>query len=132
MGNLIERIYLGDRYCKRILIDSERASVGIQVNVISFLRPGTVSWDFYADEDIVGAWLCFEDVVTIRFDPPGPLPNDAILSLQAVVGEKNTTFSILVGSVSENGKSSEIEIRIIAKSLSLKSPEQMASYFVDD
>ncbi len=132
MSNIVERLYLGDRYCKRILIDSERASVGIQVSVISFLRAGTPSWDFYTDEDIIGGWLCFENVKSIQFDPPGLIPNDAINGLRIVNGENETNFSIFISSVSGSGKSSEVEVRILAESLSIRTPAQMASLFVDD
>lgn len=49
----LESIYLGDRACKAILIDSWNNRVAIQVTVISRVRPGTKSWNFYTDADIL-------------------------------------------------------------------------------
>src|SRR6266487_4039315 len=78
---LLQTIYLGDRGCKAVLIDSWNQRVAIQATVISRLKSGTKTWDFYSDEDIKDGWLVFSHVQSVRFEPPGPLPNDFINSV---------------------------------------------------
>lgn len=48
----LQTIYLGDRACKAVLIDSWAKRVAIQINVISRIRPRAKPWDFYTEADI--------------------------------------------------------------------------------
>lgn len=125
--NLLKSIYLGDRTCKALLIDSWNQRVEIQVDIISRLRPGTQAWDFYAERDIKDGRLVFRDVRNIRFEPSGPLPNDYIIDVSvseigAPGDSVNYAFGISVGSVDSAGNSTEVHLRIEASGLHLEDP----------
>ena len=78
----LRTIYLGDRACKALLIDSWKQRVAIQVDSISRLRPGSKTWDFYAEGDIDDGWLVFSGVRSLRFEPSGPLPTTSSMIFQ--------------------------------------------------
>ena len=124
---LLTSIYFGDRACKALLIDSWKKRVAIQVDVISRLRPGAKTWDFYTDADIKDGWLVFTGVRAIRFEPSGPLPNDLIndISVKPIhspVGEFAYLFELSIGSVGDTGDSTEVWVRIEAGRLHLEDP----------
>ena len=123
----LESIYLGDRACKALLIDSWKKRVAIQVNFISRLKPGTKTWEFYTDADIKDGWLVFSDVRSLRFEPPGPLPNDLIndVSVQMIdliEGQRCCLFELSISSVDESGNSTEVLVRINASRIHLEDP----------
>jgi hypothetical protein len=126
---ILDSIYLGDRACKAVLIESWRRRVAIQVDVISRLKPGTEVWDFYADADIKDGWLVFTDVRNIRFEPAGPLPNDlindvSVEALDSIGGQSSYLFALSVGSVDDRGYSTELVIHIEASGLHLQDPSR--------
>ena len=128
-NEFLESIYLGDRACKALLIDSWNQRVAIQVTVISRVRPGTKTWNFYTDADIKDGWIVFSDVRSLRFEPAGPLPNDhiEIVSVQLidVVREKGWwLFELSTGSVDETGHSTEVLVRIEASRVHLEDPQK--------
>lgn len=91
MNPVLKSVYLGDRACKAVLIDSWRKRVAIQVDVISRLQPGAKTWDFYTDEDIKDGWLVFTGIRSVRLEPAGPLPNDLInqVSVRPTAGDSD-------------------------------------------
>lgn len=119
-------IYLGDRACKAILIDGWEQRVSFQVNLISRLRPGTTTWNFYTDADIENGWLVFTDVQSICFDPSGPIPNDFINDVEVkpipLGGKAAWRFELSISSVGERGISTEVIIRIEANGFHLEDP----------
>ena len=122
-------IYLGDRACKALLIDSWNNRVAIQVNVISRVRPGAKTWDFYTGGDIKDGWLVFSDVRSLRFEPSGPIPNDFIndLSVQLIdldEGKRSCLFELSISSVDEFGNSTEVLVRIEASRIHLEDPQK--------
>jgi len=124
---LLRTIYLGDRACKAILIESWKRRVAIQVDVISRLRPGTETWDYYTGGDVVDGWLVFCDVRNICFEPSGPVPNDYINNIAVqeieVSGDKPMyLFGLSVGSVDAIGGSKEVLIKIEAGSMVIEDP----------
>ena len=126
---LLQTIYLGDQACKKVLIDSWNRRVAIQATVISRLRPGAKTWDFYSDADITDGWLVFSDVDSVRFEPSGPLPNDlindiSVKPLDSQGGEPAYLFEISIGSgsVHATGKWTEVLVRIEASRLHLEDP----------
>ncbi len=124
---LLKSIYLGDRGCKAVLIDSWNHRVAIQVTVISRLKPGAKIWDFYTGADITDGRLVFSDVRSVRFDPPGPLPNDLIneVSVKAIDSpEKQPSylFELSVDSVDDTGNRTEVLVRIEASRMHLEDP----------
>lgn len=78
----LKTIYLGDRACKSILIDSWGERVLIQVNEISRIRSTSGKWEYYNKENIVDGFLVFTGVDSIKFSPQGVIPNDLINSLK--------------------------------------------------
>ena len=125
----LESIYLGDRACKALLIDSWNNRVAIQVDLISRLRPGSKTWDFYTEANIKDGWLVFSDVRSLRFEPAGPLPNAYIngLSVQlieVVGGKRCCLFEPSIDSVDESGNYTEVLVRIEASRVHLEDPSK--------
>lgn len=123
----LQTIYLGDRGCKAVMIDSYNQRVAIQVDVISRLRPGAKTWDFYSDEDIKDGWLVFTDVRSVRFEPSGPLPNDLINDVSVKAFDSSGSqpgyfFELSIGSVDDTGNSTEVLVKIEAGDVHLKDP----------
>jgi hypothetical protein len=123
----LKSIYLGDRACKALLIDSWKMRVAIQVDVISRLKPGTKTWDFYNEADIKDGWLVFTDVQSLRFEPAGPLPNDlinnvSVKSIDSTAVRPGFHFELSIGSVDDKGNSTEVFVRIEASRVHLEDP----------
>lgn len=119
----LKSVYLGDRACKAILIDSWRKRVSIQIDSISRLRPGAKTWDFYTDADIADGWLVFREVRGIYCEPQGLLPNDFIEIVSVkVVDSSAWLFELSIGSVDEHGNSTEVRVRIEASGVHLEDP----------
>jgi len=124
---LLQSIYLGDRACKAVLIDSWKKRVAIQVDVISRLKPGAKTWEFYTDADITDGWLVFSDAHSVRFEPPGPLPNDVIneVSVKPIDAPERQSafqFELSTDSVDGTGNRTEVCVRIEASWLHLEDP----------
>ena len=124
---LLKSVYLGDRACKAMLIDSWRKRVAIQVDVISRLKAGAKTWDFYTDADIKDGWLVFTDVRSVRLEPTGPLPNDLINNVSVKPTDSpriqpSYLFELSIGSVDNSGKSTEVIVRVEASGLHLEDP----------
>jgi hypothetical protein len=123
----LKSVYLGDRACKAVMIDSWRKRVAIQVDVISRVEPGTESWDYYTDGDIKDGWLVFTKVSSVRFDPAGPLPNDLIndVSVEEVDRpgcEPACLFEVSISSGDDSGNSTEVVVRVEARGVHLADP----------
>ncbi len=124
---LLKTIYLGDRGCKALLIDSWNQPIAIQVTVISRLKPGTTIWDYYSAEDIPDGWLVFSQVRSIRFEPPGFLPNEYINDVSAKLIDPSENhagylFELSIGSVAETGDRKEVTVQIEADRIHLEDP----------
>lgn len=119
----LKSVYLGDRACKAILIDSWRKRVAIRIDSISRLRPGAKTWDFYTDADIPDGWLVFREVRGFYCEPPGLLPNDFIdiVSVKKV-DSSAWLFELSIGSVDGHGNSTEVRVRIEANGVHLEDP----------
>lgn len=122
-AEFLDTIYLGDRGCKSILIDSWARQVKVQVDRIS--RVIGDSWDYNSSGDIVDGLLVFSDVVSISLNPPGPLPNDFIHHLAVVPVEGSEglyCFILEVGTAADDGSVGSVSILITARSISLEDP----------
>ena len=119
----LKTIYVGDRGLKSIMIDASQSRVVIQVDEISRIRSKSGSWEYYNDENIVEGLLVFTDVRTIVFDPAGPIPNDYINDLEAVLlPDDNYRFMLSVGSVHVSFETTEVVVTIVAKGVHLEDP----------
>jgi hypothetical protein len=126
---LLQSVYLGDRACKAVLIDSWNQRVAVQATVISRLKPGTKTWDFYVDADIKDGWLVFSNVRSVRFEPTGPMPNDLInaVSVKAITSPESHTaylFELSIDSVDNTGNRTEVLVRIEADRVHLEDPRE--------
>ena len=74
----MKTIYLGDRACKKIVLDSWNNRVMIQVDCISRIRDSSGHWNFYTAEDIPDAFIVLSQVEFFAMEPPGLIPNDQI------------------------------------------------------
>ncbi len=129
--DFLKTVYLGDRACKSILIGAWERRVALQVDRISRIRDPSGTWNFYSEEDITDGLIVFSGVKSLRFDPPGFLPNDYIVSLTVEpvllpTKEQDESpmfvFKISVGSVDSDGNSREVVIEIAAKGVHLEDP----------
>ena len=80
--SLIRTIYLGDRGCTAILIDSANARVAVAVDCISRIRSPEGRWNYYTKEDIPAGRLVFGGVESLSFTLSGLIPNDFINDLR--------------------------------------------------
>ena len=72
---LCNSIYLGDRYCEKVIINDNK--IMFQINLISRLKEGSNKWEFYNDKDLENGFLVFDDVVNYNIDN-GSTINDEI------------------------------------------------------
>ena len=100
-SELLKTIYLGDRACKAVLVDSWKKEVAIQVDIISRIR-----------------------------SPPGPLPNDFIHDINVTEMVHSRTepplwlFVVSVDSVDDTGRYTAVSIEIQAEGVHLRSRQQ--------
>lgn len=127
----LRTIYLGDRACKSILIDGWRDRVLLQVTLLSRIRSPSGEWEFYSAEDIVDGAIVFTGVDSIRFDPPGPLPNDYIHGIEVEErsgsAQRSHVFRIHVSSGERQANPPhyrEVFIEIVAEGIHLEDPSR--------
>ena len=135
-SDFIKTIYLGDRACKGVVLDGWNSLVKIHVDNISRIRSLSGNWEFYTDEDIENGFIVFEFVESIRFTPPGLIPNDAINYLQVEdydQGEHQglSKFKVSIDSVNPVGENAECVLEIIAKGIYLEDPKMPQKKIVD-
>ena len=121
----VKTIYLGDRYCLGILIDSINNLLKIQVNEISRIRDKSGIWNFYNDENIPNGYLVFFAIEQVQFLPNFVIPNDQIEIKECqkiVASDDKYIFKVVMLSVDENGITTEMEVLIKAKGLYLLNP----------
>ena len=129
--DFLRTIYLGDRACTSLLIDGLNDRVVLRVDAISRIRSTSGDWEFYTEEDIPDGLIVFEGVDSIRFDPPGLIPNDLINSLEVELvklgGEELNTvdlylFKASVTSAGPEGYRGQVLVEIVAKGVHLEDP----------
>jgi hypothetical protein len=111
--DLIKSIYLGDRGCKQFVHVPENKEIRIQVDCISFLRPGSTTWDYYSEHDLQDGWIVFSGAENVLIEPANVQPNDFINeilveNLDDSNGRDRVTISI--SSVNSEAKSTEVVI----------------------
>ena len=119
----VNSIYLGDRACKKVVIDSWNERCGIQVDCISRLKSGSDSWNYYIDEDIINGWLVFSELGSISILPNGPVPNDSIDILEVRENGEIYEFDISIGSGDDKGNITDVRFKIKAKDISIETNE---------
>lgn len=125
----LRTIYVGDRACRAILIDSWKAQVALEVDLISRIRSPSGNWEHYSNEDIPRGRIVFSGVETIQFNPSGPLPNDLINEISVKpagtnAGNERWAFEISISSLASDGSNTEIIVHLIGNGVHLEDPRQ--------
>lgn len=121
LKEFINSIYLGDRYCERVEINTDK--IIIQINLISRIEEGSREWNYYSQEDIEHGCLVFDNVA--EYSQSSELPfNDEIYKIQ-VTGKENDIYSFIVYgcSVSDEAFSTDIQLHIRAKKFYILDPK---------
>jgi len=118
---LLKSVYLGDRACRGLRLDTVNKRFEVVVDLISRIRSADGLWNYYSEEDIPDGRLVFENVSAVSLEPPGPLPNDYILGISVEQQEDRFVFKIRVASVEAEG-SCEVTITIHASEFYLSDP----------
>lgn len=124
--NLIDRIYLGDRGCKQCVYSNESKELRIQVDCISFLRPGSSTWDYYSEHDLQDGWIVLSGVDKLTIDPPDVQPNDFIFEIRVdSIKDSNERekVTILTGGVNAEGKLTDIHISALVQDAHIENPQ---------
>ncbi len=128
----VSSIYLGDRACKKISIDSWGQELSVEVDTISRIRSEDGNWDFNDDENIENGQLVFGKVKNVFFDENGNIPNDQINSFDVIEQENGSyCFTLSIDSVSDDGSNQETIIKIIAGSIGIRDPLNSEVLIVD-
>ena len=125
--DLLKTVYLGDRACKGLTIDSWGKRLVLHVNCISRIRSQSGEWQFYTDEDIPDGLLVFTGLDSIELAPSGHVPNDAINSIDVKTLSDDPLaplflFEISVGSSSGKGEVTEVTIKAVGRDVHLENP----------
>jgi hypothetical protein len=121
----LKTIYLGDRACKKILIDGWNRRFYMQVDCISRLEKGTHSWNYYNREDIENGWLVFSEVKGLGFKPDGFIPNDYINGIDVKQSGNEFIFEISVGAGVNDGETVEVLIYFSAAAVTVQSNDEL-------
>jgi hypothetical protein len=117
----LRSIYLGDRACMSLLVDSWNSELKVQVTSISRLTAG--KWVAGASEELGNAFLVFEGVTSLAFDPSGYLPNDVISAIEvgdALDDRGRTEVTLYIDSVGEGGDRVEVRVKVVAERAALE------------
>lgn len=122
--DFVKSIYLGDRACKAIVIDSWNDKIKFQITCISRFKVANEQWTY--DQNIYDGWFVFNNACSITFDPPGHIPDDSIelftAELDTTEGTKMYRFTLLIGSGKPVGPPVYVTITILAESIHIEDP----------
>lgn len=121
--NFLETLYLGDRYCTKMIINSQGNLLEVHVNLISRVRDVSGEWNFYTDEDIENGIIVFFGLREIHFDQSGLIPNDELYNIKATKFSENVyEFIIETSNVSKNALTTDLMIKVLAEGVYLLDP----------
>jgi len=128
----LKTIYLGDRYCTKIVLDGSNNNVEIHVNQISRIRDDAGQWNLYYDEDIVNGVIVITNVEKIAFDESGLMPNDQLYDIYAEKLDNNSyEFVIEASNIDEDANSKDVMIKIIGGGIYISDPKRLNVRIVD-
>lgn len=114
-------IYIGDRWCKQVLIDGIAQEIKLKIDSISRIRGA--QWDYYTDEDLPDGFIVLEGVDRFEFSPQGPIPNDWIdfVSVSEVTENESYRFEFSLGACTSDATApTEVTLTVFAKQLCLE------------
>ena len=125
---LMDTIYLGDRACKALTIESWQNRVLVQVDCLSRIRDPSGHWNFYSDEDIEDAYIVLTGVSSLALEPPGRVPDDYFLDWRAEIAastpEPSYRVIFEVGSSGNMGPAGNVVLTVIATGIHLEDPKR--------
>lgn len=120
--NLFESIYLGDRFCKKIIIDNELDLIKLEINCISRIRSEDGMWNFYNEENIENGFIVFAEVKEFNFIPNGLITNDAIKLKELIKIGDNYISKIIFETYNAEYNCSIVELEIVSEDVFLENP----------
>lgn len=125
----LRTVYVGDRACKALRIESWNNEVVIEVTCISRVRSTSGDWEYYSEWDIPNGRIVFTGVESISFQPAGPLPNDFINYIVAKPASNSRarslwTFEASISSVADDATTTEVIVVILAEDVHLEDPNR--------
>lgn len=120
-------IYLGDRYCRAVLIDRAKRRVSIHVDVLSRIRDQSGQWNYDTSEDIKDGVVVLDGMESCLLEPPDAIPNDwvEIVSVTSIQEESGKyQFCISLGCVDAKGNAREAVLSVSATGIHLEDPKQ--------
>jgi hypothetical protein len=134
----MKTVYLGDRACKRIILDSWKDQIKIQVDCISRVRDPSGHWNFYTTEDIEDGSIVLSQVAFFAIDPPGLIPNDYIYDVEVELLHEGGLsakplylFAFSIGHVDQTGNHQTVTVKIKARDVHLEDPTQPGVLITD-
>lgn len=120
ISNLINSIYLGDRFCEKV--EMNRHKIVIQINLISRIKEGSKEWNYYAEGDIEHGCLVFDDVVEYCQSKDLPF-NDEIYEIR-VTEKENDIYSFIISGCNVSGKAvtTDVQLHVRAKNFYIYDP----------
>jgi len=122
-------LYLGDRTCKKVILDSWNDQVIIQVNLISRVRSATGKWEFYDAEDIADGLIVLSGVSYFSMNPPGLIPNNwmndlTVERIESETDEPMYVFSFNISHIDKEAREHEVNLEIHARNIHLEDPSR--------
>jgi hypothetical protein len=133
----LRTVYLGDRACKKVIVDGWNSRISIEVDVVSRIRNSSGAWNFYSDEDVPDGMIVFSGAESFGMEPGGAIPNDLINDIQvspvsgARAGDEMYEFQVSIGSVGPDGVNTEVLLRIVARGVHLEDPAKPGVVILD-
>lgn len=123
--DFINSIYLGDRGCKGVVVDSYNSIVKIKIDLLSRIRSQSGNWDYYNDENIENGYIVFTSVKSMKWNSNGVLPNDYIDSLSVRKLNINNFYEFIfkVNGCNSDGNFDEIEILVVAQGVHIETSD---------
>jgi hypothetical protein len=114
--NFLKTIYLGDRFCTKMVLDGLNNQFELHINQISRIRDVSGEWNFYTDEDIKNGIIVIAGVKKIIFDESGLLPNDQVYDIYAnKIDDTTYQFIIETSHIDEKTQTHDLIIKVLGE-----------------
>lgn len=128
----LKTIYLGDRYCTKLVFDGLNNNVEIHVNQISRIRDKSGQWNLYCNEDIINGVIVITNVEKIILDESGLIPNDQLYDIYAEnLGNNSYEFIIEASNIDEGANTKDVMIKVTGKGVYISDPKRPNSRITD-
>ena len=118
----LKTIYLGDRYCTKMIFDGINNVVEVHINCISRVRDVSGYWNYYNDENIENGVIVISGIQKIVYDKNGLIPNDEISIQAQPTNNGNYEFLLEACYVDKEAQSHDVTISVFAEDVYLIDP----------